>query len=179
MRVTVSGLPGSGTTSLARHIAQSHQYNLTSAGEVFRRMAEERCMDLAEFGRLAEKDPSFDRMIDERQQEISCEHEDIVIEGRLSAWFVPDADLKIWLFAPLKTRILRIQLRDDFGDITTATRLTEEREASEAVRYRTYYNIDIHDLSPYHLVLNSGLWEIEELGSIVDGAIDLKVKPTP
>jgi cytidylate kinase len=174
MRVTVSGLPGSGTTSLARHIAKTYHYNLTSAGEVFRQMAEEHGMDLAEFGKLAEKDPRFDRMIDERQKEISCAYEDIVIEGRLSAWFVPNADLRIWLFAPLETRILRIQIRDDFGDIGTATRLTEEREASEAARYRTYYNIDIHDLSPYHLVLNSGLWEVEELGTIVESAIQLR-----
>lgn len=178
MRVTVSGLPGSGTTSLARHIAKTHQYPLISAGEVFRRMAEEHHMDLADFGNLAEKDPCFDRMIDEKQQEISRAYEEIVIEGRLSAWFVPDADLRIWLFAPLETRVMRIQVRDDFGDIETATRLTKEREASEAVRYRTYYNIDIHDLSPYHLVLNSGLWEVEELGMIVDRAIDLKLKHT-
>jgi cytidylate kinase len=141
-------------------------------------MAEERCMDLAEFGKLAEKDSQFDRIIDERQKEISREYEDIVIEGRLSAWFIPDADLRIWLFAPLETRILRIQVRDDYEDIGTATRLTEEREASEAARYRTYYNIDIHDLSPYHLILNSGLWEVEELGMIVDRAIDLQSRRT-
>ncbi|NTU99661.1 MAG: AAA family ATPase [Methanoregulaceae archaeon] len=178
MRVTVSGLPGSGTTSLARHIAKTHQFHLISAGEVFRRMAEERSMDIGEFGNLAEKDPCFDRMIDEKQREISRMYEDIVIEGRLSAWFVPDADLKIWLFAPLETRIMRIQVRDAFSDIGTATRQTQEREASEAARYRSYYNIDIHDISPYQLVLNSGLWEVEELGMIVDRAIDLKAKRT-
>ncbi|MDD1714806.1 MAG: AAA family ATPase [Methanoregulaceae archaeon] len=178
MRITVSGLPGSGTTSLAGHIAKTHQYHLISAGEVFRRMAEERSMDLAEFGNLAEKDPCFDRMIDEKQKEISLAYEDIVIEGRLSAWFVPDADLKIWLFAPLEIRVMRIQVRDDFRDIGTATRLTQEREASEAARYRSYYNIDIHDLSPYHLVLNSGLWEVEDLGMIIDSAIDVKLSQT-
>jgi CMP/dCMP kinase len=178
MRITVSGLPGSGTTSLARHISKTHQYHLISAGEVFRQMAEERSMDLAEFGNLAEKDPCFDRIIDEKQKEISREYENIVIEGRLSAWFVPDADLRIWLFAPLETRVMRIQVRDDCGDIETATRLTKEREASEAARYRTYYNIDIQDLSPYHLILNSGLWEVEDLGAIIDSAIDLKSRQT-
>jgi cytidylate kinase len=135
-------------------------------------------MDLAEFGNLAEKDPCFDRMIDEKQKEISRDYEDIIIEGRLSAWFVPDADLRIWLFAPLETRVMRIQVRDDCGDIGTATRLTKEREASEAARYRTYYNIDIQDLSPYHLILNSGLWEVEDLGAIIDSAIDLKSSQT-
>jgi len=176
MRVTVSGLPGSGTTSLAQHLAKTHQFDLISAGEVFRQMAAEHHMDLTEFGRLAEKDPCFDRMIDERQKEIALAHEDIIVEGRLSAWFVPEADLRVWLFAPLDTRIQRIQARDTPGDIETAANLTREREACEALRYRTYYHIDIEDLSPYHLVLNSGLWGVDELGSIVDCAMDLSLR---
>ncbi|MDD1707467.1 MAG: AAA family ATPase [Methanoregulaceae archaeon] len=170
MRITVSGLPGSGTTSLAKHLAETFDCDLLSAGEVFRQMAAEHGMDIAQFGRLAEKDPSFDLMIDERQKEIALAHEDIVVEGRLSAWFVPEADLKIWLFASIECRVSRIQSRDTISDFDTATQLTHEREKSEASRYKTYYGIDITDLSPYHLVLNSGLMSVEELGEIVASA---------
>jgi cytidylate kinase len=173
MRVTVSGLPGSGTTSLAQHLSNTSHYHFISAGDVFRQMAAEHQMDLADFGKLAEKDPSFDRMIDERQKEIALTHEDIIVEGRLSAWFVPEADLRIWLFAPVDIRIHRIEARDIPGDTESAAILTREREACEALRYKTYYNIDINDLSPYHLVLNSGLWGVEELGSIVRCAMEL------
>jgi cytidylate kinase len=171
MRITVSGLPGSGTTSLAQYLAEKHNYDLISAGEAFRQMAAEHHMDLAEFGRLAETNPSFDRMIDEKQKEIALAHDNIIVEGRLSAWFVPEADLRIWLFAPIETRVLRIQDRDKTQDIETATALTRERETCEALRYLTYYHIDIHDLSPYHLVLNSGLLGVEELGRIVECAM--------
>ena len=97
MRVTVSGLPGSGTTSLARYLAAEHNLDLISAGEVFRQMAKEREMDLVEFGRLASEDSSIDRLIDERQKEIAAERNDIIVEGRLSGWFIGDAELKIWL----------------------------------------------------------------------------------
>jgi len=167
MRITVSGLPGSGTTSLAMHLSDIHGIDLISAGEVFRRMAAEHGMDVAEFGKLAEKDPSFDRMIDERQKELALAHEDIIVEGRLSAWFVPEADLKVWLFAPVECRVTRIQSRDTITDLATATELTREREASEALRYQTYYGIDISCMTPYHLVLNSDLMGVEELGEIV------------
>src|SRR5512137_1450267 len=67
MRITVSGLPGSGTTSLSRYLAERHGFSLISAGEVFRQLAKEHAMELADFGRLAEDDPSYDRMIDARQ----------------------------------------------------------------------------------------------------------------
>jgi cytidylate kinase len=171
MRVTVSGLPGSGTTSLARYLAAEHKLDLISAGEVFRQMAKERDMDLVEFGRLASEDSSIDRLIDERQKEIAGQRNDIIVEGRLSGWFIEDAELKIWLTASLECRIRRILARDVIENLDIAKKMTRQREECEAERYLTYYNIDIGDLSPYHMVLNSERWGVEELGAIVDTAI--------
>jgi cytidylate kinase len=171
MRITVSGLPGSGTTSLARYLSEKHNFKLISAGEVFRQMAKEHSMTLAEFGDLAEREPSIDKMIDARQKEIAESRDAIILEGRLSGWMVPSADLKIWLTAPISCRIKRIQFRDVVEDEETAFRTTREREESEATRYRMYYNIDIGDMSPYHIVLNSERFGIEELGAVADTAI--------
>lgn len=173
MRITVSGLPGSGTTSLARHISDTLHTGMISAGEVFRQMAQEYGMDLAAFGKRAESDPSFDRLIDERQREIARSHDDIVVEGRLSGWFVTEADLKIWLFAPLECRVARIQTRDAVADRAAAAQMTRERESCEAQRYRSYYGIDIDDMSPYHLILNSEHWSVGELGALVTTAVAL------
>lgn len=171
MRITVSGLPGSGTTSLSRYLAERHGFDMISAGEVFRQLAREHNMELAAFGRLAEEDPSYDKMIDARQKEIAETQNNIIVEGRLSGWMVSQADLKIWLYAPIGCRIKRIATRDEVADERTAEALTLEREACEAARYRSYYNIDINDLLIYHLVLDSERWNIEGLGTIVDTAI--------
>jgi len=173
MRITVSGLPGSGTTSLARHISDTLHTGMISAGEVFRQMAQEYGMDLAAFGKRAESDPSFDRLIDERQRQIALSHDDIVVEGRLSGWFVREADLKIWLFAPPECRVARIQTRDAVADPAAAAQMTRERESCEAQRYRSYYGIDIDDMSPYHLILNSEHWSVEELGALVTTAVGI------
>jgi len=171
MRITVSGLPGSGTTSLSRYLAERHGFDMISAGEVFRQLAREHNMELAAFGRLAEEDPSYDKMIDARQKEIAQTQNNIIVEGRLSGWMVPQADLKIWLYAPIGCRIKRIATRDEVTDEKTAEALTLEREACEAGRYLSYYDIDINDLSIYHLVLDAERWNIEGLGAIVDAAI--------
>jgi len=171
MRITVSGLPGSGTTSLSRHLAERHGMTMISAGEVFRQLAKEHNLGLAEFGRLAEEDPSYDKMIDARQKEIAETRDNIIVEGRLSGWMVENADLKIWLYAPTGCRISRIVSRDDVADTATAEKITLERERCEAGRYRLYYDIDINDLSIYHLILNSEHWDVAGLGAIVDTAI--------
>jgi len=178
MRITVSGLPGSGTTSLSRYLAERHGFAMISAGEVFRQLAKEHNLGLAEFGRLAESDPTYDKMIDARQKEIAQKQDNIIVEGRLSGWMAPHADLKIWLFAPIGCRIQRIVFRDQVVDESEAMRITLEREKCEAGRYRSYYDIDIGDLSIYHIVLNSEHWGVEGLGAIVDTAIE-RIRPIP
>ena len=134
-------------------------------------MADEQGMDLAKFGDLARTDPTIDRMIDERQKEIAYQQEGIIVEGRLSGWMVPDATLKVWLKAPLSCRVQRISMRDSVDAFETAMALTTERESCEAARYMDYYCIDISDLSPYDLVLDSSRWGPDALVAIVSTAI--------
>jgi cytidylate kinase len=172
MRITVSGLPGSGTTSLSRYLAELYGFTMISAGEVFRQLAKEHNLELAEFGELAKKDASYDKMIDARQKEIARERDNIIIEGRLSGWMVEEADLRIWLYAPISCRINRIAFRDQVPDTKTAEHYTLERERCEADRYRSYYSIDIGNLSIYHIILNSEHWDVEGLGAIIDTAIE-------
>jgi len=170
MRITVSGLPGSGTTSLAKYLVAMHGYTLISAGEVFRTLAAEHEMDLAAFGALAEEDDSVDRLIDTRQKEIGEARDNIIIEGRLAGHMIDNADIRVWITASVECRSIRISDREDL-DAETAADLTIEREDCEAGRYRKYYGIDIGVLSIYDLVINSEVWGIEEIGAIVDAAI--------
>ena len=166
MKITVSGPPGSGTTTLARTIAEKYGLELISAGEMFRDLAREKGLTVAEFGELAEKDITIDALIDVRQKETAKERDNIVVEGRLSGWMVEDADLRIWLNAPLACRAKRIATRDEMDEYT-ARALTLEREESERARYRNYYKIEIDDLTPYHLAMNSEIWSSEALVAIV------------
>jgi cytidylate kinase len=56
-------------------------------------------------------------------------------------------------------------------DEYTARDLTLQREESERTRYRNYYRIEIDDLTPYHLAMNSELWSGEALAAIVNLAM--------
>ena len=84
MRITISGYPGSGTTSLGKALAEKYNLRYLSAGEVFRGLAKEHGMDLAAFGKLAEENPEIDLKIDARQKEIGEASDDIILEGRLA-----------------------------------------------------------------------------------------------
>ncbi len=134
-------------------------------------MARERNLSLAEFSAFCERDPSVDRMIDDRQREMALSRDNILVEARLSGWVLPEANLRIWLKASLECRVRRILMRDAYADIASALEETKAREASEALRYKKYYNIDIGSLEPYHMVLDTELWNVEQLGMIVCSAI--------
>ncbi|HUW66839.1 MAG TPA: AAA family ATPase [Candidatus Nanoarchaeia archaeon] len=170
MIITVSGPPGSGKSTLSKTIADHFGLILISSGDVFRAMAEERGVSLEEFGKIAETDPDIDKEIDRRQMELSKQVGDFLFEGRLSGWFI-EADLKIMLKTDVEVRARRISQREDIS-LDQAMDETMIRQQSEAKRYKNYYNIDIADLTPYDLVMESSVWHPEATVKIAITAID-------
>ncbi|MDV0444003.1 (d)CMP kinase [Methanorbis rubei] len=175
MRITISGSPGSGTTSLGKALAEKYNLRYLSAGEVFRSLAKEHGMDLASFGKLAEENPEIDLKIDARQKEIGEASDDIILEGRLAGWMVENADLKLLLYASAGCRSERIAERENVSP-KEAYQQTIAREASEKVRYMEYYEIDIFDISPYDLIINSETFRQEEVVVLAEAAIAVTSK---
>jgi len=156
MIITISGPPGTGTSTLARELAKDLDLRWVNSGELFRKIASERNISIKELGRLAEKGPEVDYLIDDAQRELAKVGGG-VFEGRLSGHLL-DANLSILLKADLKVRGTRIAARE--GDlIDDAIREAREREQCEARRYEKYYNIDVNDFSVYDLVIDSDRWD--------------------
>jgi cytidylate kinase len=99
-------------------------------------------------------------MIDERSASEAAKG-DAVIEGQLAAWMAKDlAQVRIHLKAPDEKRIARIANRDHL-DYEAARRQTLERERMQHERYKRYYGIDIDDLSPYNITIETGNRSVE------------------
>ena len=171
MRITISGLPGSGTTTVAKLLAEKLGYKLISAGEVFRRLAIERGMTLEEFSRYADENPEIDLYIDRMQKELAEKEKDVIVEGRLSGWMIKDA-FKVWIYADPEVRYERIAKREGI-EIGRARVETKRREEIEKRRYQKYYSIDLEDLSVYHIAINSGKFKPEEIVEIILKALEL------
>ena len=170
MIVTLGGLPGSGKTSVARELASRYGFTIISAGEQFRKLAQERCMTLPEFGELAERDSSIDLAIDARQKELAATHKMALVEGRLAGRTI-DADLKVWLKASLEVRAQRIAAREEIP-VHRAREETVTREACEAARYKAIYGIDPNDMSCYNLIIDTGPWDANGVVDIISAAIE-------
>jgi len=171
LAVIVSGLHGTGKSTYAKNIAKIFRLRHVSAGEIFRQIAAERKLSLVELSSEAEKSEAIDRLIDERTER-EIEKGGVVVDALIAGWIERGHNtLKIYLSAPLETRINRIASRDGVSYVE-AEEATISRERIERRRFKKLYGIDIDDLSIYDLVLNTGLMPIE----LNIGVIEIFVK---
>lgn len=156
MLVTISGLPGSGTSTVARKVAAELGLAHLDGGTIFRQLAADAGRSLADFGAFAERHPEVDIELDRRLAERA--HQGfVVLESRLAGWIAVNEGLdsvRVWIACRDEVRARRVALRDGL-DPATAAEANRAREASERARYRQYYGIDLDDLSIYDLVLDS------------------------
>ncbi len=168
MIITISGAPGTGTTTLARGLASEFGLRWVNSGELFRKIASEKNISVREMNRMAEKGPEIDYLIDDAQK-ISAKDGSGIFEGRLSGHLLP-ADLKVLLKTDLRIRSERIAKRES-KLLEDAIAETRAREESEARRYKKYYNIDISDFSVYDLVVDTGRFDERGTFAIVLAAV--------
>ena len=145
MIITIGGLAGTGTTTAAQLLSEKMGIDYISAGYVFREMAREHNMSVLEFSAFAEGNDDIDKEIDKRQAELAKSADNLIVEGRLSAYFV-EADLKLWLVTPFDIRSSRIAERES-KSVDVASEEIISREKSEALRYKDIHNIDISNMS--------------------------------
>ncbi|WP_407391519.1 (d)CMP kinase [Methanobrevibacter sp.] len=166
MIVTIGGLAGTGTTTAAEVLSERLDIPYISAGFIFREMAAEHGMSVLEFSEFAEGNDDIDKEIDKRQALKAKEAENLIVEGRLSAFFVDNADLKIWLMTPFDVRSKRIAQREEKSvEIAKSEIIT--REKSEALRYKEIHNIDISNMDIYDLIINTDSFDPQSISEII------------
>ena len=165
MIITIGGLAGSGTTTAAEVLSKKLNIPFISAGTIFRKMAEERGMTIFEFSTFAEDNIDIDLEIDKRQADLANDSENLIVEGRLSAYFI-EADLKVWMMAPLDIRAKRICDRES-KSLKLAEKEIKIREKSENLRYLDIHNIDINNFDIYDLILNTDRFKPNSIADII------------
>jgi predicted cytidylate kinase len=169
MRITISGPPGSGKTTVCRLVAQRLRLETVISGDIFRQLAKESAMSLADFGSMCEFDPEVDRQLDKRMVEIARDKDDLLLEGRLTAHMLTRHGIpafRVFMGADLDVRAARVAQREG-GTPEQRKREIIEREECEARRYLAYYDIDIRDRSIYDLVIDTTCMTPEQVADLI------------
>ncbi len=167
--ITISGLPGTGKTTIARLLEKHLGLRYVYSGEIFRKLAKKHKMSLEEFGRYCESHREIDEELDQYQLNI-LRQGNVIVEGRISGWLAYRNHIpavKVLLQADIGIRAGRIVKREQ-GDIQKRKQEILRREKSEASRYKNYYGIEISDTSIYDIIIDTGdKTPTEILGSIL------------
>jgi cytidylate kinase len=156
MLITISGLPGSGKTTVARLLSHRLSVPHIYAGDLYRKEAVQRGLTLEQFNELTERDHSVDRALDDKMADYA-RRGGVVLEGRLAGFVAVQEGvdaLKVWLTASDEVRAHRVAQREE-GDADAVLQENRARHQSDAKRYKSIYGFDLNDISIYDLVLNS------------------------
>ena len=138
MRITISGKAGSGKSTVAKLLSEKLKLRHYSIGDLMRAMASEKGMSLIELNKIAEKDKSIDLELDSKLKEMGKAKDNFVVDGRLTAFFIPNADARVFLETDDKIRAERIlkdkREHEKSRDINEMIEKINKREESERKR---------------------------------------------
>jgi cytidylate kinase len=141
----LTGPPGSGKTTAGRSAAARLKLGYRSAGEIFRKEAEERSMSLADFSRFAETHPEVDRTLDDGL--MAEARPGVVLEGRVVGALLRRRGSSVFgvlVTASEEVRAQRLAGRDG-TDLATALTRMRQRSQSERQRYWDAYKIRLEE----------------------------------
>lgn len=173
MRVSISGPPGSGKTTVATLVSKSLRLRLILTGQVFRDQAKKAGMDVLRYNKLAENDRTIDEKLDAEILRLAKASEDVLVEGRLAGYILHRNNVtafKVYVTAPARVRAERIAKREGTEWENEMKKLTA-RELSEKKRYKEFYGMDVEDMSIYDLVIDSERITADEAANIIMGEI--------
>ena len=141
IKIAISGRSGCGNSTVSRKVAEA--LGLKLINYTFRNMAEDYGMSMAELAARAREDERWDRELDARQVEMARDG-NCVLGSRLAVWVLEDADLRVFLTAPIEVRAERIHAREG-GSLERVKAHTTQRDREDHQRYLDIYGIDNDD----------------------------------
>lgn len=163
MLLTLTGLPGSGKSTVAKLLSDKLGYPWYSMGDLRGKMAQERGMTIDEYNAFGETQAFTDQDVDAYQTKLGKEQDHLIVDGRLSWHFIPNS-FKIFLDVDEDEAARRIfgaaqkGLRKDekpYRSVAEVKERVRARVASDQKRYQQYYRLDYLDRANYDLVIDT------------------------
>jgi CMP/dCMP kinase len=166
LRIAISGYSGCGNTTAVHNVGKTLGLNVVNY--TFRDLARDLDVPFEEIQKKAGETKVYDFLTDLSLIRASLQPR-AVVGSRLAAWLV-DADLGVWLHAPLETRAKRIHQREKDSLYESVLYRTLQRDEQNRRRYLQLYGIDINDRSDFDIIINTERLTAEQVSSLIVAA---------
>lgn len=171
--ITIAGSLGSGKTSTAKRLATELGYRHFSSGDLFRAVAAERGVTVEEINQQAELEHEIDHAVDRRLQEMASESE-LVIDSRMAFHWMPSS-FRVYLDLDPERAAQRIhdhiktegRIGENAESVAEVLESIIRRRTSEQKRYQSLYGVDVLDLSPFNLVIDTGTSDLSTVATTI------------
>lgn len=168
MRIAISGHSGCGNTTASLNVCR--ELGLKGINYTFRDLAVTLEMEFDELHADAPCNAIYDYLTDLMLIRASLANS-VIVGSRLAAWII-EADLRIWLHAPLEIRAGRIWEREKINGRTYEETLyrTLKRDDQNVRRYLRLYGIHLEDQSDFDIIINTHQLSAEQVSSLITSA---------
>jgi CMP/dCMP kinase len=168
IRIAISSHSGCGNTTATDNVGRTLRLDVVNY--TFRDLAKELEIQFEEIQRRAGESRIFDFLTDLKLMRSSLRPR-VVVGSRLAGWLV-NADLRVWLHAPLEARAKRIyqRERDKHASYESVLYRTLQRDEQNRKRYLEVYGIDINDRSDFDIIINTEKLTAEQVSSLIVAA---------
>ncbi len=186
--ICISGLAGTGKSTLSKKLAKKYRLRYYSGGDVLKELAKQEGYDVSvqgwwespqglKFLNERVNDPKFDKEVDDKLLEYA-QQGNVLLDSWTMPWLL-EAGFKIWLEASFERRAARVAVRDGMT-AAQAVEVLKEKEARTKAIYKALYGFVLgEDFKPFDFVLDTDNLSAEEVFVVLCRVIDTVVISVP
>ena len=179
--ICISGMAGTGKSTLAKKLAEKYNLKYYSGGDALRELAAQegynsRCngwwesSDGIRFLEQRKTDSNFDKAVDNKLLEYAAQG-NVLLDSWTMPWLL-NGGFKIWLSASVDKQAERISVRDKMS-VEESLKALNEKEARTKAIYKKLYGFSLgEDFSPFDLVLDTDNLSAEDVFKVLCMVID-------
>src|SRR3972149_9998875 len=179
--VCISGMAGTGKSTLSKKLAEKYKLRYYSGGDALKALAAEEGYNATgrgwwespeglSFLKKREKNLKFDKAVDDKLLEYA-EQGNVLLDSWTMPWLLKTG-FKIWLVASIEKRAERIAERDKIT-VKEARRVLKEKEAGTKAIYKKLYGFALgEDFKPFHLILDTDKLSAEQVFQVLSTVMD-------